>query len=146
MLPPCKHYAFEGPDRFGDVELIGQVLGSRSGDPSPLQIAATLLTRFGDVAGLARTEPSELAQVPGVGPATAVRLHAALQLGRRALRRDDPDRPIRSPKQAVSYLQDDLRGLAHEELHALYVDRRHHPIAKRILTRGCDSYTIVDPR
>jgi DNA repair protein RadC len=46
----------------------------------------------------------------------------------------------------VALLAGPLRALEHEELHALYLDRRNRPMAVRALTRGSDAFTIVDPR
>lgn len=123
------------------------LLGSGVAGRSVLAIAGQLLDSFGGLSGLARAEPAELLAVPGVGLARAVRLHAALEAGRRATRgqAERPD-PVRAPDDAVSWLAPALRGLPHEELHALYLDRRHRPLALRCLTRGSDGLTVVDPR
>ena len=131
---------------FGDAELVALVLGTGSSGRTSLEIAATLLDRFGGLAGLTRRQPHELCEVHGVGSERAVRVLAALEIGRRALDPCVPDDPVCSPAQAWRVLGPGLQGLLDEELHALYLDRRRRPVARRRLTRGSDAFTVVDPR
>jgi len=51
------------------------------------------LSRFGTVGSLAQAHVNELASVKGVGDKTAVRLKAALALGKRLLGPED-ERPV----------------------------------------------------
>lgn len=125
----------------GDVELLAALLGV------PLGSAATLLDRVGGVAALLRVHPTDLARLPGIGPRRAVRITAAVQLGRRL---SDPGADSRVPvldaRSAHAHLAPALLGLADEELHALYLDRRNRPLERRRLTVGSDRFTVVDPR
>ncbi len=105
-----------------------------------------MLERFGDPGAILRHQAAELSQVPGVGTARAVRIHAALELGRRGLVRPSADRVVRSPADAWAVLGPGLATLADEELHALYLDRRRRVLARRRLTRGSDAFTVVDAR
>ena len=76
-----------------------------------------------------------------------MRLHAALAAGRRSQRHKPPDTlPIRSAAEAAQWFLPALRWLDHEELHALYLDRRGRPLHYRRLTSGSDAATVVDPR
>ncbi len=125
----------------GDIELLAALLGV------PLGSAATLLDRVGGIAALLRTNPTDLARLPGVGPRRAIRLTAAAQLGRRVC---DPTVDTRVPvldaRTAHAHLAPAMTGLADEELHALYLDRRNRPLERRRLTVGSDRFTVVDPR
>ncbi|MEM6930220.1 MAG: DNA repair protein RadC, partial [Myxococcota bacterium] len=106
-----------------------------------------LVEHFGGLRAIAALEPQELLVVPGIGPERAVRIHAALELGRRACRGEPfgPD-PVRHPDDARAWLVPGLSGLHHEELHGLFLDRQRRVLAKRRLTVGSDSFTVVDPR
>lgn len=126
----------------GDVELLAVLLGGRGA----LSSAARLLERFGDLRGLSRAEPSELQRQAGVGPAVARRVLAGLALGQRSMRGVPPAGRVSSAIAASRQLRPGLQGLAVEELHALYLDRRHRPVGLRHLTRGSDAFTVVDPR
>lgn len=143
-----ERYHLSGPAAFTDVELIACVLGSGSAAGSGRQVAARLVERFGGLRGLARCEPHELLAVVGIGPERAVRVHAALELGRRAAAAPEslgPERVV-DPDDARSWLVPGLKGLRHEELHGLFLDRRRRVLARRRLTVGSDSFTVVDPR
>ncbi len=146
-MRPRERYGHAGPEGFGDAELLALVLGTGTAGRSAGEIAASLLSRHGSLEALARVHPTELSLEPGVGPARAVRLHAALEAGRRSLRQPGglPE-VIRDADEAWAILGPRLMGLVDEELHALYLDRRGRPLATRRLTRGSDAYTVVDPR
>jgi DNA repair protein RadC len=133
----------EDPRRMPDDLLLARLLGGSDAE----EVAARLLREVGGLRALAAAEVSELARVPGVRPAAAARVHAALLLGRRAQRRPaGAPGPIQSAAAAAAWLVPGLTGLPEEELHALYVDRRLLPLGLRELTRGSDRFTVVDPR
>lgn len=53
---------------------------------------------------------------------------------------------IMSARDARTAFGPTFDGLAHEELHAIYTDRRNRIIAMERLTVGSDQYTVVDPK
>jgi DNA repair protein RadC len=126
---------------------VSLILGTGTVDRSVREIAAGLLSRFDGLEGLRRAECHELAREYGLGLARAVRLHAAIALGRRSMQ-DFPPRttPITTAAEAQAYVEPPLRALREESLFGLYLDRRRHPLALRRLTLGTDEFTIVEPR
>jgi DNA repair protein RadC len=142
-----ERYLVEGPDLLGDSELLALVIGPGNARRGALEVASAALTRLGGMASLARSLPQELEEIDGLGIAAAVRLHAAMELGRRALR-EPPARGafIGSPPAAWSLFGPRLAHLPHEELHAAFLDRRKRVIAVRCMTVGTDALTLVDPR
>ena len=142
-----ERYAMFGPEGFNDEELLALIIGLGAAGQSPQQLAVNLLQRHGTLSQLCTAPVSSLEQTPGIGPARAVRLHAALHAGQRAARsnRREPA-TIRTPEDAWHMVRPNLEALEHEELHALYLSRRNVVIALRPLTRGSDQATIMDPR
>ncbi len=143
---PREHLIQLGPDGLGDADLLALVLGTGVRGMSARHVATEVLAQLGGLRGLARLDASALVSVRGIGPARAARVGAALTLGRRSLRPDLPGHPISTPSLAAEALVPGLRGLAHEELHALYLDRRRAPLGLRSVSRGSDGYTLVDAR
>lgn len=141
-----ERYLTEGAAGLGDAELVALVLETGSGGRSAVRIASELLEAAGGVGALARMEPQEWLGIAGIGRARAVRLHAALELGRRAVAEVPRAAAVTSAHDAFALLGPPLRGLREEELHALFLDRRHRPLAHRRLTRGSDAFTVVEPR
>ncbi|MEQ1503440.1 MAG: UPF0758 domain-containing protein, partial [Myxococcota bacterium] len=124
-----ERYLTDGPRTLGDAELVALVLETGAGGRSSLVIAADLLDRAGGIGELGRMEPHEWLGVVGMGEARAVRVHAAIELGRRVVGSRALGAPIQSPDEAFAVLGPSLRDLGHEELHGLYLDRRHRPLA-----------------
>ena len=144
---PREDYLTSAPEHFDDVGLLALILATGAAGRPARTIALDALNRFGDLSSLAQAPVSALQAVPGLGPARAVQLHAALAAGRRSLSRAPPVvEPIGDPEQAARALRPGLVGLDHEELHALYLDSRHRLLARRTLSVGTDAHTIVDPR
>ena len=142
-----ERYAQQGPDRFPDDELLALVIGLGDAQRSNLDIARDLLARFGDLRGALDAPVDGLMRVPGLGLARAVRVHAALHVGHRAGRpRAVHSGPLITPEDSLAVLQPLMSGLLVEELHGLYLDRRSRLLNHRVLTRGSDDCTIVDPR
>jgi DNA repair protein RadC len=143
----CEHYGLLGPDELGDLDLLAIAIGAGRGGGNELEIAVALLGEFGDLRSLLRAPPVALTRVPGIGPVRAVRLHAALRLGMRAASTPPHRRSgIQGPESAWTILRDPLATLDVEELHGLYLDRRNRVLGRRMLSRGNDHCTIVDPR
>ncbi len=129
-------------------ELLALVIGSGRSDGSVLVLADRVLARTGGkIRGLAVASPADLMQAPGVGEATAGRLLAALELGRRAAEESLPDRPrIRGPEDAFRLMAPRLRDLEHEEFHALILNTQHRVLRDVLVTRGILDASLIHPR
>ena len=111
------------------VELIAALIG---GDRQ-IEIAQALIGQFGSLRALARATPDEVQEVLGVGPSTAARLRAALDLGRRlgVMDGEDPP-PIQSPDDAANLLMYQMQHLEQEHLMVLLLDTRNRLIGEPI--------------
>jgi len=145
LQPRERHPRFGAP-HLGGTGLLTLVLGTSGQTGREATISQTLLERFGSLAEVANADISELRQVPGIGPSRAVRLSAALQLGRRSLRPDQEQPLIQSALDAYEQLYAELGGRGREMLYALYLNRRKALVGARLLTAGNEAHTIVDPR
>lgn len=146
-MRPREFYAIHGPEQRSDAELLALVIGTGAAGQSSQELAEGLLERFGSLRGVAATPVEALRKARGIGLARAVRLHAAIQLGRRAAASQGQARDVvRSADDAWQLLRPRLEHREQEELHAIYLDRRANVLGLHRLTRGSESATIVDPR
>lgn len=122
-----------GAEACDDDELLAAVLGP---GPTARRTARRLIDRFGTLADVMRAEPGEL-RVAGLPPATAPRLGAALEIGRRVARQP-PDGPwmVRTPADAAEPLIDAMGSLEREELRVLLLDTKNVVVAERTVYRG----------
>ncbi|HSW29263.1 MAG TPA: DNA repair protein RadC [Longimicrobiales bacterium] len=129
-------------------ELLAILVGSGGAGGSAFHVADRLLGwAGGSVRRLGTADPGSLEGVAGVGAATAARVLAALELGRRgAAWAEGDDEPIRGPADVFRRMGSRLRDLPQEEFHALLLNTRHRVIREVAVTRGILDASLIHPR
>lgn len=129
-------------------ELVALLVGSGGSGGSAFHVADRLLSwADGSLRRLASADPGALERVSGVGAATAARILAALELGRRAASwSDDDEEAIRGPADVFRRMGPRLRDLTQEEFHALLLNTRHRVIREVAVTRGILDASLIHPR
>lgn len=137
-----------GAQALSDAELLAIFLRVGIRGKSAVDLARELLGHFdGSLARLADAPPTDLAKLPGLGPAKATQLAATLELARRALAEDMKRRDLLgSPGAVRDWLRLKLGGLSHEVFGALWLDAQNRLIAWEELSRGTLTQTSVYPR
>ncbi len=111
-----------GPAALSTIELLAILLGNSH----QLHDASALLAAFDGLTGLARAPIAELQRRPGVGTATAARIQAAFELGRRLMTETAADRPqVRSPADAAHLVMPEMMTLEQEHLKVLLLDTKN---------------------
>jgi DNA repair protein RadC len=120
---------------------------------SALDLATDLLRHFSAEGGresLRRimTAPlADLCQVPGIGPAKATKILAALDLGRRAAEEVRPERDrVRCAADVYEHTRLRMRDLPHEEFHILLLNTQNEILRHLQITRGTLDASLVHPR
>ncbi|MGE0160050.1 MAG: DNA repair protein RadC [Gemmatimonadales bacterium] len=129
-------------------ELIALLVGSGNRGSSATVIADRVLALAGgSLTRLASFDVSFLEGVSGVGAATAARLAAALELGRRAATAvGESSEHIRGPADVFARMGPRLRAAQQEEFHALLLNSRHRVIREVLVTRGILDSALIHPR
>lgn len=131
-----------GPEKLSDIELIMAIIGSGSGATDVTKIAR-------DVKKLIAEKGSELTfedlmGIKGMALAKTTQFMAAFELWRRQF--EVTERPIiDSPEKAVEQLAD-IRNKQQEYFVCLTLDGANRLIAKRIITIGTLTASLVHPR
>jgi DNA repair protein RadC len=89
-----------GASQLADDELLAILIGSGRPGRDALALARDLVVRVGGLHALARADARRL----GLGTATAARVLAACELGRRAVAAEAPDERLDTPERAVRAL------------------------------------------
>lgn len=136
-----------GPGALGDNELLALLLGHGLAGTSALEVANRLLGSAGGLHGLVRSSGDELARVDGVGHALGARIQAALELGRRTLRRPPASRlQLLNARDMADVLVPEYGAHPVERFGVALLDARRRLIRTRLLTVGSLDASLVHPR
>ena len=136
-----------GAQCLGTNELLAVLIGHGTAEANALAVANRLLEQAGGLHGLVRLHRGLLVQIPGIGPATAARIQAGLELGRRTLLTEGDDRPgFRSPRDLARLLLPRYGSHPVERCGVVLLDARHRIIASRLISVGSLDASLANPR
>lgn len=124
-IRPRERLIRDGPPGLSDAQLLALIVGSGTKRRSALAIAETLIQSIGGVGGLARADLGAL----GLGDATAARVVAALELGRRALAAEREGEILDTPAAAARVIAPHLAHLDREAVVVALLTRKQRLIA-----------------
>ena len=144
---PREKLLGRGADALSDAELLAIFLGSGLRGRDAVATARELLAAYGPLRALLDLPATALVKLPGLGPARASALAAALELGHRhlaaGLERGDA---MSDPAAVGRYFTRRLRHRSHEVFAALFLDARHRAIAFEEMFAGTVDGAEVHPR
>jgi DNA repair protein RadC len=145
---PREKLTLKGRHSMSDAELIAILIGSGTRQESALDLAKNILRLAHDNLGeLSKLSVTDLVRVKGIGPARAVAIVAALELGRRrneseVLVRDK----ITSSRDAYEIFRSTMGDRPYEEFWIILLNRANKVIKKCNISEGGISGTVVDPK
>ncbi|MDR5694053.1 MAG: DNA repair protein RadC [Armatimonadota bacterium] len=146
-IRPRERLLHSGAETLSTTELMAILLQSGTPQRTALDLAEELLSRFGSLDQLAKAKVADLLSVKGVGPAKAVRVVAALELGKRLLTAPPTPRPaIRSPHDVARLLMPEMRMLDREHFRVILLDTKHRVLGIVNISVGSLNATTVHPR
>jgi DNA repair protein RadC len=144
---PREKLLRHGPAALGDNELVALVIGSGCHGSDALTVANALLAASGGLHGLARATSDDFSRIAGVGRAKGAQIVAALELGRRTLRRAPSTRPqLRCPRDAAEYLLPAFGSRRTEQVGVVLLDSKHRVLRTTIVASGTLNAAHVEPR
>jgi DNA repair protein RadC len=144
---PRERMMIDGAEALSDAELIAILLRTGTRNESAVHLANRILRECGGLRHLVDMSISELTRIRGVGPAKAVQLRAAIELGRRLARRAASERPaIRKPEDAAKLVMEDLRSELREHFVCLFLNTKNQVLARETLSVGTLNASLVHPR
>ncbi|HAE34994.1 MAG: DNA repair protein RadC [Chitinophagales bacterium] len=143
---PREKLLNQGRQRLTNAELMAILIQSGSDRETAIELAQRiLLSCNNNLQELGRLEVADLCAFRGIGPAKAITIVAALELGRRRQLSEAEDRiQIRSSRDIYAWMEPLLADLSVEEFWALYLNRGNRIIGKERMSQGGVSGTVVD--
>jgi len=116
------------PQACSTQELLAAVIRGSKSIPG----ASALLDQFRSLQAISNAAQQELTQIPGIGPAGAASIKAALELGRRLSTPADDTPAIQSPEDAAALLMPRIGHLEKEHLVVLLLNTRNRLLGEPI--------------
>ena len=136
-----------GASGLGDNELVAIVIGQGQPRASALDLANAVLVAVNGVEGLSRARPDDLTRVPGIGPARAAQVLAAVELGRRTLTRVGRERvQMKGPESVARLLLPQYGSRPVEQFGVVLLDTKHRVLRTTVVSIGTLDASIVHPR
>ena len=145
---PREKLIQKGTSSLSDAELLGILISSGTKDKSAVDLGRELLSMANNnLNNLGKLAIADLTKLNGIGPARAVTITAALELGRRRKLAEAQDTiQIKCSKDVADIFQPLLSDLVHEEFWILYLNRSNKVISRMKLSQGGVSGTVTDVR
>ncbi len=137
-----------GVEALSAQEILALILGRGIAGESVMVTVQRLLSRFGNLKGIASASVEELSQVKGVGVAKASQIKAAFELANRLEGYPEVGKKpvVKTPDEVVSLVRGRLKGKKKEHFLALLLDTRNQLIKVSEISVGSLDTSIVHPR
>jgi DNA repair protein RadC len=146
---PREKMIQQGAAALSKAELLAILINHGTRSRSAIELARDLLESCGgNINRLSKMSVAEIQRIKGIGPAKAITIKAALELGIRK----ETDRinikkaVIRSSKQAADYLQQILMDSPMECLVAIFMNAGNRVLDRATISQGGLTATVVDIR
>ena len=146
---PRERLLGRGAGALADAELLAVLLRSGSRGETAVDLGRRVLALAGPwgVAGLGRVAVEDLSGLPGLGPAKAAAVLAALEIGRRvAAARGVSLRRLGDPQEAAQALVPEMAPLDREQFRVVLLDAKHGWLGTETVAVGGLCHVPADPR
>jgi DNA repair protein RadC len=145
---PREKLLLKGRASLSNAELIAILLGSGTASQSAVDVAKALLRHVNnDLNRLGQLSVPDFVKVKGIGPAKAVTIVSALEIGRRRKETEAQEHPnITNSADAFNILRANMEDIPHEEFWILLLNRANRIIKKQQISQGGVAGTVADPK
>ena len=145
---PREKVMANGVQYLSDSELLAILLGSGTKNMTAVELARLILKGAGNnLQQLGRLGIGDLVRIKGVGPAKAITILAAMEMGRRRAGIQHPEKiPVKSSETVFSLFHPLMGDLEHEEFWLLMLNRANRVLGRYKVSQGGLSGTVIDTR
>jgi len=145
---PREKMLAKGIRSLSEAELIAILIGSGNLEESAVEVSRRILASVNNnLNELGKKNINDLQKFKGIGPAKAITIAAAMELGRRRKETEPKEKPkVVTSADAAALFVPLLSDLSHEEFWVLLLNRNNLVIDKMLVSQGGLSGTIIDVR
>ncbi len=143
---PREKLELKGKQALSDIELLAILINTGTKKKTAIDLARSILHKVGnDLNALARLSIKDLCEIDGIGPAKAITIIAAIELGGRKLKaQTDVKQGIQSSQTVYNILRNRVEDLAYEEFWLITLNRKNVIIREYKISEGGVAATYID--
>ena len=145
-LRPRERLKKYGVNSLGDDELLAILIATGSKELSCKELAVEIINKVEKINNLENITIEELTSINGIGEAKAITIIAALELGKRVLKKDEQKVKIDNSKIVYDLFKYDFINCYQEKFIALFLDNKKNLIKAKTIFVGTLSSSTVHPR
>ena len=145
---PREKMMIKGIRSLSEAELVAILIGSGSLEESAVELSRRVMASVNNnLNELGKKTIKDFQEFKGIGPAKAITISAAMELGRRR-KESVPDEKLKviTSADAAAIFKPLLSDLAHEEFWILLLNRNNLVLDKIMVSQGGLSGTVIDVR
>jgi DNA repair protein RadC len=145
---PREKMLAKGIRSLSEAELIAILIGSGNLEESAVEVSRRIMSSVNNnLNELGKKTINDLQKFKGIGPAKAITIAAAMELGRRRKESEPDEKPkVVTSSDAATIFKPLLSDLPHEEFWVLFLNRNNLVIDKMMVSQGGLSGTVIDVR
>ena len=145
---PREKMLVKGIRSLSEAELIAILIGSGNLEESAVEVSRRIMSSVNNnLNELGKRTINDLQKFKGIGPAKAITIAAAMELGRRRKESEPDEKPkVTSSADCATLFKPLLSDLQHEEFWILLLNRNNLVIDKMMVSQGGLSGTVIDVR
>jgi len=145
---PREKFIRKGFNHLTDADVLSLIISTGTKEFSALELSGVLLANYDySLLRIARCGYPELMKIKGIGEATALKIAAAFELGRRKLTSKQVNQvKITCSEDAYNLVRADMEDLNYEVFKVILLNRSHIVIKVVEMSRGGVAGTVVDAK
>lgn len=144
---PRERLLRSGEEVLSDSELLAIIIRDGTPQASAIELGRRLIARYKTFRAMSAASVAELCSVPGIGPAKAAQIKAALAIARRfAGEKLLPGKKIGGSRDVFEHFHETLRDEKKETFWAVLLDQKHKVIREDRISVGSLAESLVHPR
>jgi DNA repair protein RadC len=144
---PRERLAKRGAGSLKNAELLAILFRTGTRSLNAVELAETILSKFGSLRAMARAGIKELQRHEGIGFAKAVEIQAAFELGQRLAAEGILESPvIKSAVDVARLMGPEMQALDREHFKILLLNTKNQVIQVQTVSVGSLNASIVHPR
>lgn len=145
-MRPREKLMEKGEANLSETELLAIILGKGTRELSALELANVMMVKYRSMRKIKEASLEELIEEKGIGPAKAVAIKAAIEIGRRMSQDILQKDTIKSPDDVKNIVMEEMRYFDREHFRVIYLDRKGGMMEMQDISIGGLHSSIVHPR